>query len=134
LPISDYQRDQCKTLVVSVPADAIERFVALSGDAAPLHTDAAFARKAGFKAPVVHGAYLTALVSRFVGMEFPGADAILQRMDIGFHSPCYAPADLTIKGTVAQVSEAVATIVLQINIQDADGGLIASGRTWHRIL
>jgi acyl dehydratase len=134
LPISDYQRDQSKTLAVSVPADAIERFVDLSGDAAPLHTDAAFARNAGFKAPLVHGAYLMALVSRFVGMEFPGADAVLQRMDIAFRNPCYAPANLTITGTVTQVSEAVATMVLQISISLADGSPIASGKTWHRIL
>lgn len=82
----------------------------------------------------MHGAYLTALTSRFVGMEFPGANAVLERMDIAFHNPCYAPADLTIKGTVAQVSEAVATIMLKISISRADGSLIASGKTWHRIL
>jgi 3-hydroxybutyryl-CoA dehydratase len=134
LPISDFQRDQFKTLAVNVPADAIQQFVKLSGDAAPLHTDAVFAKNAGFEAPVVHGAYLTALVSRFVGMEFPGANAILERMDIMFRRPCYAPAHLTIKGTVVQVSEAVATVVLQISVTQADGSLIASGKTWHRIL
>ena len=55
-------------------------------------------------------------------------------MDITFRNPCYAPADLKITGTVAQVSEAVATIMLQINIMHADGSLIANGKTWHRIL
>jgi acyl dehydratase len=134
LPISDYHRDQSRTLEVSVPADAIERFAEISGDAAPLHTDTAFARAAGYKAPVVHGAYLVALISRFVGMEFPGAGAVLERIDIAFRNPCYAPANLKITGTVAQVSEAVATIVIQINIMDADGSLIANGKTWHRIL
>lgn len=132
--ISDFAPDQTKSLTVSIPNDAIERFVEFSGDSAPLHTDPAFARNAGFDGPLVHGAYLTALVSRFVGMEFPGSDAILERMDIGFRAPCYAPTELIITGRVRQISEAVSTIVLDINISRTDGEIVASGKTWHRIL
>jgi 3-hydroxybutyryl-CoA dehydratase len=116
-----------------MPAD-VARFAELSGDRAPLHTDASFAKDAGFEGPVVHGAYLVALVSRLVGMEFPGTGAVLERIDLAFRKPCYAPQDVVLTATVKQISEAVATVMLEITISDRVGSVLASGRTWHRIL
>lgn len=131
--IQDLEVGQCKELRVSVPADAIAQFVTLSGDGAPLHTDAEFAKKAGYDGPVVHGAYLAALISRFVGMEFPGSRSVLERMDLSFRGPCYAPTELTITGTVKQVSEAVSSVALTITVQNPEGIVLVSGKTWHRI-
>jgi acyl dehydratase len=112
----------------------ISLFAELSGDRAPLHTDGEFAKAAGFSGPLVHGALLVALVSRLVGMEFPGPQAVLARVDLSFRNPCYAPCDLGLTATVRQISEAVASLTLDIAISDGSGRDIASGRTWHRIL
>src|SRR6185437_13175013 len=95
---------------------------------------AAFAKAAGFEGTVVHGAFLMALVSRLMGMEFPGPQAVLERMDMAFRKPCYAPCRIRLTATVKQVSEAVATVMLEIVISAADGGVLASGKTWHRLL
>lgn len=119
---------------IPITRDDLARYVALSGDSAPLHVDAEFAKAAGFEGVVVHGAYLMALVSRLVGTEFPGTRSILERADIAFRKPCYAPCDVTLAATVRQISEAVATIILDIAITDDKGTLLASGKTWHRIL
>jgi 3-hydroxybutyryl-CoA dehydratase len=112
----------------------VEQFAQLSGDQAPLHTDAQFATQAGFEAPVVHGAFLIALLSRLVGMEFPGPGALLERVDLAFRKPCYAPCELVLAAKVRQVSEAVASVILDVEISDARGQVLASGKTWHRIL
>lgn len=117
-----------------VSANDVERFIDVSGDRARLHTDGAFAVRAGFKGPVVHGAYLVALVSRLVGMEFPGDCGLLERIDLAFRKPCYTPCDLVLSAKVRQVSEAVASLILDIEIADGDGQVLASGKTWHRIL
>jgi len=109
-------------------------FAELSGDRAPLHTDEEFAKAAGFSGPLVHGALLTALVSKMVGMEFPGPRAVLQRVDLSFRNPCYAPCELEVTARVRQISEAVASVCLDIAISESTGRDIASGRTWHRIL
>jgi hypothetical protein len=53
---------------------------------------------------------------------------------MAFRKPCYAPCEVTLAATVRQVSEAVATIVLDIAISDDGGAILASGKTWHRIL
>lgn len=132
--ISSFQVGQSRRIRAQINSDDVARFIELSGDAAPLHTDANFAKAAGYSDKVVHGAFLIALVSRLVGMEFPGAGAILERVDLSFRRPCYSPCEIELTATVRQISEAVATIVLDIAISDIEGLVLASGKTWHRIL
>ncbi len=132
--LSSFHIGQSYGIEAVIEPEDVARFVELSGDRAPLHTDASFARAAGFEGTVVHGAYLMALVSRLIGMEFPGPKAVLERMDMAFRKPCYAPCEVRLVGTVKQISEAVATIVLEIVISKADGTVLASGKTWHRLL
>lgn len=130
----DFHIGQTHRLGVAISRDDLARYVELSGDRAPLHVNREFAKAAGFEGEVVHGAYLMALVSRLVGMEFPGARAVLERMDMAFRKPCYVPCEVTLAATVRQISEAVSTIVLDIAISDGQGAVLASGKTWHRVL
>lgn len=134
LQISEYIVGQSSLLEVSVTPDHIAAFARLSGDFAPVHMDELFAKAIGFEDVLVHGAFLGALVSRFVGMELPGARGILERLDLSFRKPCYAPVNLTITGKVAQISEAVSTIVLQLTIERGPGDVVATAKSWHRIL
>src|SRR5258708_6243534 len=62
--ITSFHIGQSHGIEAAIGIADVARFVALSGDAAPLHTDMAFAKAAGFEGPLVHGAYLVALVSR----------------------------------------------------------------------
>jgi acyl dehydratase len=130
----DLVEGQERRIKITISRSDVDSFASLSGDAAPLHTDQDFARKAGYSGPVVHGALLVAYVSRLVGMEFPGKFSVLERVDLAFHQPCYAPCDLQIIGKVRQISEAVSSVVLNISLQDLQGRTVASGKTWHRIL
>lgn len=131
---SSLREGQTHSITVTIGPDDLARYVDVSGDRAPLHVDAEFAQAAGFSGVVVHGAYLMAMVSRLVGMEFPGPRAILERMDIAFRKPCYVPCELKLVATVRQISEAVATIILDIVISNSAGTVLASGKTWHKML
>lgn len=130
----DFTVGQRETFEFSISEKDVERFVELSGDAAPLHTDPQFAVSAGFQGAVVHGALILARLSEFVGMTFPGPKGVLERMDIAFRAPCYAPCKLNVTGSVRQISEAVSSLVLDIAIHAEDETLVASGKTWHKIL
>ena len=130
----DLFEGQEKRIKVHISAADVASFTALSGDAAPLHVDRDFARRAGYSEPVVHGALLAAYVSQLVGMEIPGKFSVMERIDLAFRHPCYAPCDLQIVGKVRQISEAVSSVVLDISIQDSTGRAVATGKTWHRIL
>jgi 3-hydroxybutyryl-CoA dehydratase len=129
-----FHEGQTHSITVAISPSDLAHYVQVSGDSAPMHTDKEFAKAAGFAGVVVHGAYLIALVSRLVGMEFPGPKAVLERVDIAFRKPCYVPCELQLAATVRQISEAVATIVLDVEISNSAGTVLASGKTWHRIL
>jgi 3-hydroxybutyryl-CoA dehydratase len=129
-----FREGQTHNMTIAISPSDLEQYVRVSGDRAPVHTDTEFAQAAGFTGVIVHGAYLMAMVSRLVGMEFPGPRAILERMDIAFRKPCYVPCELRLAATVRQVSEAVATIIMDIVISDSAGTVLASGKTWHKML
>ena len=61
----------------TITAEDVQGFAALSGDFNPLHLDAEFARKTTFGRPVVHGMLLGSFVSRMIGMQLPGAGALV---------------------------------------------------------
>jgi 3-hydroxybutyryl-CoA dehydratase len=122
------------SMALHISQQDVEKFADLSGDKAPLHTDTDFARSHGFSGTLIHGALLAAGVSRLIGMELPGRNAILERMDMSFRKPLYAPADLKITGRVRHISEAVRSLTLDITIEDDAGTVAVTGKTWHRIL
>jgi 3-hydroxybutyryl-CoA dehydratase len=126
--------DQEHSLVLRVTLEDVRQFSELSGDRAPLHIDHAFATRFGFEGTVVHGALLGSYVSQLVGMFLPGPLSVMERMDLGFRRPCIAPCELHLRARVRQVSEAVASVVMDVTVSDADGQVFASGKTWHKIL
>lgn len=111
---------------VVLSADDVDRFAALSGDVNPLHMDAGFARSRGFDGRVVHGACLTALVSRLIGVHLPGENALLQSVSMQFRRPVPAGTRLAVTGVVDQLSEAVRTAVVKVTILDAATGETAA--------
>jgi len=120
--------------VLRVTQEDVRKFAELSGDRAPLHTDREFATRHGFEDTVVHGALLGSYVSQLVGMFLPGPHSVMERMDLGFRRPCIAPCELHLKARVRQVSEAVASVVMDVTVSDANEQLFVSGKTWHKIL
>lgn len=132
--IHDLAVGDTASCVAEVSPDTIRRFAELSGDGAPLHTDVDFARAQGFDGCLVHGALLNAFVSRLVGTILPGPNTILQKMELSFHAPCYAPATLTITGRVRMVSEAVNSLVMDVTVTDGENRTLAKGKTSHQML
>ena len=88
-------------------------FAALSGDYSSLHMDDKFAKGRGFIGRVVHGVLLTSLLSRLVGMHFPGENAVIQSMNIRFLVPTYIGDIVRVSAEVDQISTATKTIVLK---------------------
>lgn len=125
----DLRVGQAAAFEVAVTAADIDGFAALSGDVSPLHVDDGFARSRGFDGRVVHGAYLTALVSRLVGVHLPGENALLQSVAMQFRRPVPVGTRLSVTGTVDQLSEAVRAVVLKVTVRDlASGETVATGK------
>jgi 3-hydroxybutyryl-CoA dehydratase len=75
----------------------VDAFAELSGDRSPLHVDRAFALRRGYRDRVVHGALLAGLVSRLVGTELPGRNALLLRIRLDFPAPTFPGEAVTIR-------------------------------------
>jgi 3-hydroxybutyryl-CoA dehydratase len=105
---------------VTITAEDIDRFAALTGDVSPLHMDAKFARARGFKDRVVHGALQLGLVSKLIGVYLPGRNCLFQKCQIDFVAPVYPEQTLCVTGTVDQLSEATRSAVLKIRITSDD--------------
>lgn len=102
----------------TITAKMVDAFAELSGDHSSLHINEDFAKSRGFDGRVVHGVLLAGLLSRLVGMRFPGENAILSTMNIQFVSPAYPMDKVSIIAKVEQVSAATKTIVLKSVIRN----------------
>ncbi len=122
------------SLLITITAETVAEFARLSGDDAPFHTDAAYARSHGFPGTLVHGVLLAAYVSRMVGTTLPGPTSLLQRMELTWRAPCSAPCSVTVTATVKQVSAAVRAIRMSVRIEDESGRVLATGETSHSML
>lgn len=113
--------------VVRIGPGLVDQFVALSGDSSPIHVSVEAARARGFDGRVVHGMLLGALLSEVIGTELPGADGVLQNVELAFRHPCSIGDEITICVSVADFHESVNTLVLKVSIRRKDGATLVSG-------
>ncbi|QSX79663.1 bifunctional GNAT family N-acetyltransferase/hotdog fold thioesterase [Agrilutibacter solisilvae] len=71
-------------------AEQIRRFAEVSGDANPLHVDAAAARAAGFPGCIAHGVLAATELSRVLGTDAPGPGTIIRHLEQAFLRPLLA--------------------------------------------
>src|SRR3546814_18127434 len=99
----DLRLGQQAAFEATVTEADLDRFAEVSGDVSPLHMDAGFARARGFAGRVAHGAYLTALVSRLVGVHLPGERCLLHSVAMQFRRPVLAGTRVVVPGVVEQL-------------------------------
>ncbi len=99
-----------------------KNFASLSGDKNKIHLSKKFANKNKFKKPIVHGAYLVALMSRLAGNYIPGKNALVHSYDINFNRPIYIPSKINVNGKLVSKNK------VEVKITDFDtGNLYAFG-------
>ena len=103
----------------------MEQYADLSGDLNPLHTDPAYAQECGFPAPIVFGLMSSSLYSRLVGLYLPGKFALLQGIDIDFHSPCFVGDILNVEGEVIYMNAAFKRFEIRGRIRMEDRSTVS---------
>ena len=98
---------------VKVNADKLDKFLEISGDTNPLHTDSEYAKSNGFTDRVVYGMLTSSFYSTLVGVYLPGKYCILQGIDIQFSKPVYIGDTLKVAGTVSYMNEAYKQIEIK---------------------
>jgi 3-hydroxybutyryl-CoA dehydratase len=120
LSLMDIFEGQQVCFDATITEEMIDVFAALTGDINPLHLDQSFARQKGYRARVVHGALLSGLVSRLVGVHLPGKNCLLHSMNMKFLVPVFAGDSLRVTGIVEQLSIAAKAMTIQVVIQNLD--------------
>ena len=106
---------------------ALADFSNLSGDHNPIHSDAAYAREAGFDGQVAHGMLLGSLFSTLIGMLCPGEHGLYLSQTLNFRRPVFAGAKVKVEGRVLAKSDATQVIELETLIRNERGEVVVEG-------
>ncbi len=74
----------------------VAKFADVVGDNNPIHLDKEFAEKSSFRGRIVHGAFLVGLISKILGVDFPGSGSIYLSQEIKFLRPVYVDTAIEI--------------------------------------
>ena len=105
----------------------ISAFRELTVDINPLHSDDEFAQEHGFASKVVYGLLSTSLISTLGGVYLPGKYCLIQQVETKFVSPVFVGDELTVKGTVSELTESVRQAVIKVEIRNQIGKKVIRG-------
>jgi len=86
-----------------ISSEDVQKFAETVGDLNPVHLDAGFAEQSFFKQRIVHGAFLGGLISKVLGMDFPGQGTIYISQNSVFKRPVYVDTTVTVDVKVTEV-------------------------------
>ncbi len=110
-----------------ISAEDVKRFAEVVGDLNPIHIDQEFAAKTSFKKRIVHGAFLAGLISKVLGMDFPGQGTIYISQNSIFKRPVYVDTTVSVEIKVTQVILEKRRLVLDTTILNSDGEVCLAG-------
>jgi len=110
-----------------ISADDVRKFAEVVGDLNPIHLDVEFAEKSFFKKRIVHGAFLAGLISKVLGMDFPGQGTVYISQNSVFKRPVYVDTTVTVEVKVTEVIAEKRRLVLDTNVLNPDGKVCLGG-------
>jgi 3-hydroxybutyryl-CoA dehydratase len=110
-----------------ISADDVQRFAEIVGDLNPIHLDPEYAANSFFKKRIVHGAFLAGLISKVLGMDFPGQGTVYISQNSIFKRPVYVDTTVSVEVKVKQVIEAKRRLVLDTNVFNSNGEVCVAG-------
>ncbi|MEE4108389.1 MAG: MaoC family dehydratase [Halieaceae bacterium] len=111
----------------TVSAADIDAFAEASGDRNPLHTDAEFARAAGFPDRIAHGMLLASWISAALAEHLPGRGTLYLRQSLEFRHAAVPGDRLLVRLTVAEKKRRGRVILDCRIVQHDDGREVVRG-------
>jgi 3-hydroxybutyryl-CoA dehydratase len=110
-----------------ISAEDVRQFAGIVGDTNPVHLDAGFAERSFFKQRIVHGAFLAGLISKVLGVDFPGEGTIYISQNTVFKRPVYVDSTVRVEVKVTQVIPEKRRLVLDTIVLNAEGKACLTG-------
>lgn len=109
-----------ESFTVTITSQMMDKFLDITQDINPLHTDPSYAQSKGFKDRVVYGLLTSSFYSTLAGVHLPGKHCILQGLDIQFSKPVFVGDTLNITGKVKYINEAYKQLEIKAVITNQD--------------
>jgi len=110
-----------------ISAEDVKRFADVVGDLNPIHLDTEFAERSFFRKRIVHGAFLAGLISKILGMDFPGQGTVYISQNSVFKRPVDVDSTVKVEVKVTEVMAEERRLVLDTNVLNEDGKICLSG-------
>lgn len=110
-----------------ISADDVKQFAEIVGDSNPIHLDERYAERSFFKKRIVHGAFLAGLISKVLGMDFPGEGTVYISQNSSFKRPVFVDSTVRVEVKVTEVDAEKRRLVLETTILNSDGKACLAG-------
>jgi len=121
---------QRATRSLTLNADSVKTFAALTGDYNPLHFDEEFARRTPFGRLVVQGGLTTGLLHALVATDLPGPGTVFLSQDWKFTAPVFLGDTITASAEVLSLHATKPVTQLRITVTRQDGQVVLEGEAW----
>ena len=126
--LADLAVGTTESFTVTVTAEMMDAFYAITGDNSPIHMDADYAAGRGYPGRVVYGMLGASMVSTLAGVYLPGEHCLLHQVDSKFVKPVFIGDTLTVTGKVAEVNDTFSQITVKFTITNQDGKKVTRGQ------
>ncbi len=110
-----------------ISAEDVKQFAEVVGDLNPVHLDITFAESSFFKKRIVHGAFLAGLISKILGMDFPGQGTIYISLNSVFKRPVYVDTMVKVEVKVTEVLIEKRRLVLDTTVLNEKNEVCLAG-------
>ncbi len=108
----------------SFTQDDVNNFAQITGDKNPVHWDADYAASTVYKRPIIHGILGASVLSKALGMEFPGEGTIYLKQEMNFKRPMYVDVVYEAIMTVKEVNAERHQAVIETKIIEKETGKV----------
>jgi len=118
------QVDDTYSEFFSYTQEQVIAFAELSGDKNPLHLDAEYAATTMFKKPIIHGILGASIMSKILGMYFPGEGTVYLKQEIDFKRPMYVDVVYEAQLKVLETNTDKHIAIVETKIVDKETGKV----------
>jgi acyl dehydratase len=115
---------------LTLTAEHVQTYAALTGDRNPLHFDESFAARTKFGRLVVQGGLTTGLLHALVAMDLPGPGTVFLGQEWRFTAPVYVGDTITADAEVLSVHHTKPVTQLRVRVHRQDGTTVLEGEAW----
>lgn len=113
-----------------VNEEKMMKFMEISEDINPLHSNKDFAINHGFNDRVVYGMLTASIISTVGGVYLPGKYCLIQEVTIKFNRPVYVNEVLTVEGIVEELIDEVQRATIKTIVRNTKNEIVMKAKLY----